>query len=58
MKNADGTDRKCGECGKVIYYGLFCSNYCSNLNYERWRKHRVIRCQCGDCAKVNNPEER
>lgn len=54
--------RTCGECGKAIYYGLFCSNYCSNLNYQRWLRIQARRgrerCGCKSCAIVTYPEER
>ena len=29
-------NRRCPECDKHIYYGIFCSNECSDKSYERW----------------------
>ena len=30
--------RICPECGKVVYYGIYCGNDCSDKAYDRWVK--------------------
>lgn len=30
-------NRSCGWCDKAIYYGLFCSNECSDKDYGLWQ---------------------
>lgn len=53
--------RKCGECRKPIYYGLYCSNLCSNVSYERWlrieARKDAKRCGCKACYAIAYPEE-
>ncbi len=48
--------RTCYECQKPIYYGLFCTSYCSNINYERYKRN-AERCGCKDCSRIEYPEE-
>lgn len=36
-------DRTCSKCGKVIYYGIYCSNVCSDAVYRDWKKQQVKR---------------
>jgi len=47
------SQRKCAECDQIIYYGLYCSNLCSNVAYERWlrieRRPGQQRCRCDSC---------
>jgi hypothetical protein len=34
------TPRLCPECKKVVYYGIYCSNVCSDKGYIKWKKAR------------------
>lgn len=47
-------DRSCGSCGKVIYYGLFCSNECSDRAYHAWREAESMAdpCRCPSCDEL------
>jgi hypothetical protein len=38
MKEPSDEPRTCGWCDKIICYGLFCSNECSNAHYEQWKR--------------------
>lgn len=29
-------DRRCPECDRPVYYGIFCSNRCADADYDRW----------------------
>lgn len=33
-------ERRCGRCDKIIYYGLYCSNYCADKDFAAWKASR------------------
>lgn len=30
--------RRCPRCDKPVYYGIYCSNECSDAGYEKWKR--------------------
>lgn len=30
--------RKCPQCGKTVWYGIYCSNVCSDKAFEQWKR--------------------
>lgn len=50
------SDRTCGECGRTIYYGLYCSNDCADRSYARWCEAREA--ERTECRMCDEPTDR
>lgn len=39
MKRLTGTEtRKCPQCGEAVWYGIYCSDRCSDKGFREWKR--------------------